>query len=384
MESVPFVAIMSFDRVTPLEFMPDSRTCSLEAACFEESSVSLNVTASTPVPVLYVADAKPGLEMSSIVMELSESAAIALPAESLTAPASMSSCGVVIAFTEFLSVPLRVNVSELVPFAVMVPLDRVTPPEPEPDSRTWNLDAACFEESSVSLNVTASTPVPVLYVADAKPGLTMSTTAMGRSYIASMVLPEASRTAPASMSICGTVKALTAAVFVAFRPNVMELVPFVVIMLLDNVIPSVSWPMPLTWNLDAACLEESRDSLNDTVSTPVPGWYDTDSTVGRTISAVICCTTALFWPKRPFPSTPILTEYDDLAGACFMLSVLPDISKSELSVSPAPLTSEYVGLCPRRTEFCAATLPTVRLSMFSALLSSAAYHGPRLWLKAEA
>ena len=67
-----------------------------------------------------------------------------MPEVSLTAPASMSSWGVVSAFTEFLSALLMVMVSELVPFVVMVPLDRVTPPELEPDSRTWSLVATCF------------------------------------------------------------------------------------------------------------------------------------------------------------------------------------------------------------------------------------------------
>ena len=112
--------------------------------------------------------------VSCIVMVWSAAAAIALPAESETAPASMSSWGAVSAFTEFLSFVDRVMVSEFVPFVVMVPLDRVTPPVEELDSRMWSLEAECFEESSCSLNVTVNSPDPVLYTAEENVGFMVS------------------------------------------------------------------------------------------------------------------------------------------------------------------------------------------------------------------
>ena len=67
----------------------------------------------------------------------SAAAFMALPATSLTAPASTSSWrGGVSAFTPLLAALLRVNCIEEVPLLVMVPLDIVTPPVAWPDSRT--------------------------------------------------------------------------------------------------------------------------------------------------------------------------------------------------------------------------------------------------------
>ena len=84
----------------------------------------------------------------------------------------------------------RVTVRELVPFAVMVPLDSVTPPELWPDSRMWNLVATCFEESSASLNVIFSVPSPVLYDAEENVGRIVSFTVMVWSAAAATALPE--------------------------------------------------------------------------------------------------------------------------------------------------------------------------------------------------
>ena len=155
----------------------------------------------------------------------------------------------------------------------------------------------------------------------------------------------------------------------------------------DMVTPPVLLPASRIWNLDGACFVGSSASLNVTVSTPVAFWYAADDALGRVMSAVICSASELFVPKRLAPLAPTLTVYDVLLGRSFMLSVLLDMCsvKRELSASPAPLTSEYSGACSnRRAEFCVAMAPTVRLSRFSAVLSSVMYHGPRFWLKDEA
>ena len=53
----------------------------------------------------------------------------------------------------------------------------------------------------------------------------------------------------------------------------------------------------------------------------------------------------------------------------------------ELSVSPVPDTSEYVGFWPSRYAFWALILPTVWVSLRAMLSSSTIYHGPRFWSK---
>ena len=97
-----------------------------------------------------------------------------MPAVSDTAPASISSWGVVRPATVARSELDRVMVRELVPFVVMVPLDKVTPPVFEPDSRMWSLVATCFAESNGSLNVMANWPDPVVYAAEEKVGFVVS------------------------------------------------------------------------------------------------------------------------------------------------------------------------------------------------------------------
>ena len=87
---------------------PYSRTWNLEATCFERSSSSLNVTVSSPDPVLYAADVNAGFEVSRTSM-VCFAPANGLPAASLTAPSSIWSSGWPIAFTAVLSAASRVN-----------------------------------------------------------------------------------------------------------------------------------------------------------------------------------------------------------------------------------------------------------------------------------
>ena len=207
------------DIVTLLKVRPASLSSNPAGICFVESSLSLNSTISWPVPVSYVADVKAGFVVSRTVMGCFAAAATGLPAASLTAPASMCSLGSARPLTEFLSAASRVNVSELVPLAVMVPLDMVTPPEFWLNSRTWNFDATCFEASSASLNVMVSWPEPVRYVADAKVGLVTSAVVTVWFRTAEIALPYASLTAPASMCSCGEAMASTMPLAVEFRVN---------------------------------------------------------------------------------------------------------------------------------------------------------------------
>ena len=109
-EAVPLAVMVPADNVTPPVFWPASLTWNLEATCFEESSGSLNVMVSRPWPVWYAADTKAGFIVSRTVMDWSAAAAMALPAVSVTAPASMSRCGAAMAFTVCLSAVLRLNV----------------------------------------------------------------------------------------------------------------------------------------------------------------------------------------------------------------------------------------------------------------------------------
>ena len=68
-----------------------------------------------------------------------------------------------------------------------------------------------------------------------------------------------------------------------------------------------------------------------------------------------------------------------------MLSVSPVILNSELSVSPVPLTKEYVGFWPFRYAFCAVMLPITSVSLFILLSSNGTiYHGPRFCLNLPA
>ncbi len=187
-------------------------------------------------------------------------------------------------FTEVLFASFRVNVRESVPLDVMVPLDSVTPPESEPDSRTWNLEAICFEESSGSLNVTFSTPLPVLYTADVKLGRMVSFIVMVWFAAAAIALPAVSLTAPASMYRRGVGVELTEALAVEFRVRVREVVPLDVMVPLDSVIPPELCVRFLMWNLEATCFEESSGSLNDTVRAPLPVLYAADEKVGRRVS----------------------------------------------------------------------------------------------------
>ena len=91
----------------------------------------------------------------------SDAADMVLFERSRTAPASMSSCGVVMAFTVAVSVPSKSNVIELVPLLVMIPLESVMPPELAPDSRTWILEASWAVRLRASLNDTTRVPLPV-------------------------------------------------------------------------------------------------------------------------------------------------------------------------------------------------------------------------------
>ena len=100
----------------------------------------------------------------------SDAADIRLFERSRTAPASMSSCGVVMAFTVAVSVPSKSNVIELVPLLVMIPLESVTPPELAPDSRTWILEASWAVRLRASLNDTTRVPLPAWYIADENSG----------------------------------------------------------------------------------------------------------------------------------------------------------------------------------------------------------------------
>ena len=68
-------------------------------------------------------------------MVWSDIASMGLPDVSCTAPCSMSSWGVIMAFTVVVSSFDRTNVMELVPLDVMISFDRVTPPVLVSDSR---------------------------------------------------------------------------------------------------------------------------------------------------------------------------------------------------------------------------------------------------------
>ncbi len=91
-------------RVTPPEELPDSRTCIFERSTVVSEIDSLKVTVRLPVPVLYVAEPKVGETVSGGVPPISDISlslvtAIGLSEVSETAPASMSSLGVVMALT---------------------------------------------------------------------------------------------------------------------------------------------------------------------------------------------------------------------------------------------------------------------------------------------
>ena len=231
------------------------------------------------------------------LMARSAAASAALPAMSLTAPASMSSWGDTMAFTESLSAVLRLNARKDVPFVAMVPLDSVTPPALWPDALTWNLDGTCFVASNGSLNVTFSAPVAASYVADTNVGFAVSRVSMVLFAAAAMALPAISLTAPASMYSRGTVVLPTEFLAFAARVNARKSVPLFVMVPLDIVTPPVAWVMFRIWNLEATCFEESSGSLNAIVSTPVALWYAADDTVGLAMSAVICSTAdAGLWP----------------------------------------------------------------------------------------
>ena len=96
-------------------------------------------------------------------------------AVSETAPASMSSSGEDRASKSARCCALSVNVTE-------VPSDwpassrpaREVPPDEEPLSRMWNLEASAADAATVSLNVTVSAPLEPSYKADAKRGATES------------------------------------------------------------------------------------------------------------------------------------------------------------------------------------------------------------------
>ena len=98
-------------------------------------SGSLNVMVRMPVPVAYVADDTVGFMVSCIVIVWSAVSAIRLPDVSCMAPASMSSWGVIMAFTVVVSLVERSNVIESVPLVVMILLYSVTPPVLVLDSR---------------------------------------------------------------------------------------------------------------------------------------------------------------------------------------------------------------------------------------------------------
>ena len=91
----------------------------------------------------------------------------------------------------------------------MVPSDNVTPPVFWPYSRTWNLDGACFAESSASLNVTVSWPEPVRYTADVNSGLIVSYTVTAWFSASAFGLPAVSVTAPADMYSRGSAMSFT-------------------------------------------------------------------------------------------------------------------------------------------------------------------------------
>ena len=93
-----------------------------------------------------------------------------------------------------------------------------------------------------SLNVRVRTPSPVRNVADVNVGGALSVVVTVLSAMAVMGLFTLSRTAPASMSIWGAVMALTVAVSVSFRLNVMEFVPLAVMIPFDSVTPPVLLP----------------------------------------------------------------------------------------------------------------------------------------------
>ena len=247
--------------------------------------------------------------MSRMAMALSGAAAIGLPNASDTAPASMSSWGVAISFTFAVFVLFRSNAMKLVPFAVIMPLDKVTPPALAPASRTCILDASRSAAPSASLNVTFMTPSPFLYQAEIKTGGAVSLVEMVWSVTAATGLFTASSTAPASMSSWGVVMAFTMAVFVLFRSNVMERVPLAVIMPLDRVTPPALTPASRTWIFEALCAAVFSGSSNVTVRMPAPVEYAAETNCGGATSYTSCTGMPLFVPKTLPPLTPMRTVY---------------------------------------------------------------------------
>ena len=67
-----------------------------------------------------------------------------------------------------------------------------------------------------------------------------------------------------------------------------------------------------------------------------------------------------------------------------MLNIPFDIVNDVLSVSPAPATKAYAGLWVFRILFRGIILPTTLVSVFTVVLFSLTYHGPKFWLNALA
>ena len=208
--------------------------------------------------------------VSCIVIELSALTTLGLVLVSVTAPASISSWGVAIMFTVLVFVALKSNVIESVPFAVIILLDRVTPPDESPVFRMCNLEASCTFVFRDSLKCTCIVPFPVKYSALTKEGGVVSCLVIALSALAAIWLLLVSVTAPASISSWGVTMSFTVPVSVSLKSNVIELVPFAVIIPLDRVTPpdeSLAFRMCI---LEASCAAVFKDSSKFTRRVPFP------------------------------------------------------------------------------------------------------------------
>ena len=213
----------------PVE-LPDSRTCRLPRLTVAPR-LSLNVTASSPSPVVYPAEEKVGGVVSLIVISRSGAASIPFSDRSETASASMSSCGVVSAAKEACWDGVSVNVTVSPETAWAAPVS-ANPPVELPDSRTCRLPRLTVAPR-LSLNVTASSPSPVVYPAEEKVGGAVSSIVMARSGAASIPFSDRSETASASMSSCGVVSAAKEACWDGVSVNV-------------TVSPETAWAAPVS------------------------------------------------------------------------------------------------------------------------------------------
>ena len=173
-------------RVAPPEVWPDSLTCSFESSIVVEIG-SLKATRRSPDMVLYAAELKLGGVPSVTAMGWSAAASIGLSDVSETAPASMSSWGVVMALTVSLCEGESHTTRVLFETDWEETSVMLTPPEVWPDSLTCSFESSIVVEIG-SLKVMLRMPVRVWYVAESKTGGIVYLTVMGWSAVAAILL----------------------------------------------------------------------------------------------------------------------------------------------------------------------------------------------------